>query len=158
MDARKEFLFSHRPKLVARRFQLRINDPGVPPGVEFVIANIGDAKAIVEGAKLQVTIRPASAMHELETNSFPPYGDGPEMLRGQEYEPAHREAQFLDLEGVKDPAAVLRGLLDGTAGLACFGFVRYKDALGRFQETRFFRRYSGDRFLTAKDDPDYKEN
>src|SRR5450755_1727468 len=82
---RKEFASSHGPKIVVRRFQYRPRTPDREPGVEFVIANVGESKAKIVLDNVTVKILTANDMHTLEQNSFPLYEGAVNVLAKRVY-------------------------------------------------------------------------
>jgi hypothetical protein len=148
---RKEFIATHRPRVIVRFMQ----GPIYPDeGIELIwitVANIGDNDAtIVEfGGDL------ARRNVEKKIWLVPGADGGPKKIDAIELKSGARHIFTVTAKQAYTDAEILADAFD-TNELCAFGVIRYQDAIGTLRETGFFRVYDakGERFVPSKRDED----
>ena len=156
--ARAEFNAAHFPRLEVRRLQLRHTD--IQRGINFVVANVGEAGARDIRGDLNLAIMPTLLAAELERESLPPYAGHYVDISEEINRPVlnARERAFIF---VSRPDLVTDEAMDriegGQATLFFFGYVDFLDSNNVRRDTGFFRKYNPKtKRFEAKDDPDYE--
>jgi hypothetical protein len=150
--ARDEFIATHRPKIIVRRFQITDKDlpEGKAPKILFIAQNIGDSAATITRVKsATVTYR----IDELIPTdlSFPFHEEFNVTLKSGERELFPVNGAY-PLRGVEPMAIRAEKIV-----LYCMGTIEYFDTGGTQRETGFCRRYrpSEDRWETVDSEYEY---
>jgi hypothetical protein len=157
--ARKEFVSTHRPKLIIRSVTIKPPthpalpiEEGKPVEVEGVVVNVGNTPAeIVES---NVTVLVGGPMFHART----PFGPSSNNINGVKLVPGGAytfwlRSEQIDFKNTPD----LYSLNKGEKVIYFFGFIMYRDDIGNTRRTAFCRRYdpNAERF-TVVNDPDYE--
>ncbi len=155
--ARKEFISTHRPRLIVRRVSVdTVRGTGISDvlKVEFVVANIGDTKAKI----IEMSTRIWFPESSLNLPAVPPYGESTYPGRSFEsgasgpmthIDSAEMLARFQSQIKLAAFTAVDGGSDSGPAFLF-IGYIVYEDELKRKCRTAFCRIYN---FATQRFDP-----
>ena len=163
--ARKEFISTHRPKLVVRRISLNeVNGAGVWNiiAAEYVIANVGDSTATIVSTSERLWLPTAKE----NLPSIPPYAEPVThslileaglSLVFKHYATDDDLLKKYQQSSAYTDSSISEGRTDSGPELLFLGYIVYKDDLDRKRKTAFLRRsnYITKRFSPIKE-PDYE--
>jgi hypothetical protein len=152
---RAEFVASHPPNLITRRFQFKEAEVGTYKwGVEFVIVNKGLTMTKISEDRITISCLPVLGVQEIKQRSFPEYNSRMNILEKREYAPFERQAHFVHITDMTDET--LSKIRMGLVVVVAFGSLKYIDPAKVERVSLFWREYnhSTGRF-DRYDDPDY---
>jgi hypothetical protein len=166
--ASKEFVSSHRPKVIMRRASLYIDpddeivaDATLKSGVAYVVANVGDTDATVveSNATIHVLkVRDKSEMGDIVFSAGLPVSDDIRSIGDPILTPG---VAYTFLAGTPDDNLISAkfGARAGYAKILFVGYVIYADANGVRRRTQFCRQYEPitERFIVADTEHDYTD-
>ena len=155
----KEFIFTHRPRLVVRNVSVKpYTDPaipfeeGKPIQIEWVVVNTGNTPAEITESNATILVDGPSF------HARTPYSPERDHMNGVKLVPGGAftftmQSEQVDLKN--NPALI--SINRGEKVEYFFGFIMYRDDIGNVRRTAFCRRYAPDteRFILAGD-PDYE--
>jgi hypothetical protein len=166
--ANREFVSSHRPKVILRRASLYIDagddmgaDTSPNSGVAYVVANVGDTDATVVESNATVhvfKVRDKSEMGEVVFSADLPFSNEASAITNPMLTPGVAYtfvAHAPDNNVIRDKW----GARAGYAKIVFLGYVIYEDANGVRRRTQFCREYepTSERFIVADSEHDYAD-
>jgi hypothetical protein len=155
--ARAEFLSTHRPKIMVRRFRLSYDDLGGDfVEVHLTVVNKGSTKAQIEQAKGMVYFRSPDSVWPYDFDTY-----GGQMQISQKVLPAGgmTDAKITSIESFKHARGEYPSVSLSVPGVSVYvaGCIGYKDDIGITRTTAFLRQlnHSNHRFSAVGDD-DYE--
>lgn len=161
--ARSEFLATHRPKLLIRKtlFKNIVENGQERLAIAYEVVNTGDTVATINRISTRVIEQDA----ELDPEIMPDYADS--VAKNIEVAPGY--VQLTDpisgeqateigfVQGYAQTQASANGIVSVGAYFHFFGFIEYKDELGRFRRTGFLRKCnaSSENFVVVAN-PEYE--
>jgi hypothetical protein len=157
--ARKEFISTHRPRLIIRGVTIKphthpslLIEPGKPIMVEAVVVNTGNSPAEIFNSN--ATILVGGRMFGART----PFGPALDHFNGINLVPGGAYTIVLTADKVHFVnAGQYSPVRNGEQVIYFFGYIMYRDEIGNERRTTFCRRYdpNAERFILV-DNPDYE--
>lgn len=148
--AMREFVATHRPKLVVRHLGAGGVLPNTPIHFTFYVFNTGDSPAFLEGFNAGTSV-----VFSGDTYSLPSYRYDMKKIEDVKLLSGDRHQIKFRSEGLKVTDVI--EVNSGTSILYVFGHVRYRDSSNNVRRTGFLRRYDyAHRRFSIVDDPDYE--
>lgn len=157
--ARKEFISTHRPKLIVRGITMKPHshpslpiEPGKPMIVEAVIINIGDSPAEIFNSNATILVGGRTF------GARTPFGPAHDNFNGVKLAPGGAYTIVVTADKVHfENAGQYAPVRNGEKVIYFFGYMMYRDDLGNERRTTFCRRYdpNAERFILV-DNSDYE--